>query len=107
MTPAPGATGVGSVLGERYELTGHVARGDVADVYEGVDRSLHRRVAVKLFHAGAPGARDRFDAEIATLLDDPEVQVYDAGEWGDAGGYVVLELAEERTLLASLTDEVG
>lgn len=107
MTPVPGATGVGSVLGERYELTGHVARGDVADVYEGVDRSLRRRVAVKVFHAGAPGARERFGAEIATLLGDPTVQVYDAGEWSDAGGYVVLELAEEGTLLSSLTDGFG
>lgn len=102
MTPATSASGVGRVLGDRYELIRHLAAGGTTDVYEGLDRSLRRRVAVKVYRASRPDDRQQFDAEMATLLEDPDVQVYDAGEWSDDGGYVVVELADEPTLLSSL-----
>lgn len=104
MTPETSATGVGSVLGDRYELIRHLAAGRTADVYEGRDRSLRRSVAVKVFRARGPGDREQADAEVATLLEDPVVRVYDAGEWSDAGGYVVVELVDEPALLSSLGD---
>ena len=106
MTSATSASGVGSVLGERYELTRHVAAGAVTDLYEGLDRSLRRPVAVKVYRAGGPADRSRFDAEVAALLEDPGVRVYDAGTWSPDGGYVVVELADEPVLLSSAGDDL-
>ena len=44
------------VLQDRYRLTRHVARSGVADVYQAVDLTLDRRVAVKVLRPDA--ARD-------------------------------------------------
>lgn len=90
MTPATGAHHVGSVLGERYELVRHVTGDGQREVYRGLDRVLQRPVVVQVYGAGGPADRSRFDAEVAGLLEDPSVQVYDAGEWSDDGGYVVV-----------------
>ena len=87
---------VGSVLGERYELVRHIARGGMGDVYEAHDEVLDRRVAVKLYRAASPSDRGRFDAEVRLLagLDHPTlVRVFDAGPHGD-DAYVVLELVD-------------
>jgi predicted Ser/Thr protein kinase len=87
---------VGSVLADRYELVRHIARGGMGDVYEGLDRVLDRRVAVKVFRATMPADRSRFDAEVRVLasLNHPGlVPVYDAGSAGE-DAFVVLELID-------------
>ncbi len=86
---------VGSVLGERYELVRSIAREDTTELYEAHDRALQRQVAVKLFPQAEAMDRARFEAAVAGLLEDPSVHVYDASEWGDDGGYVVVDLADE------------
>ena len=48
-TPSLGqAIAPGSVVAERYELTGVLGRGGMADVYDAVDLRLARPVAVKV-----------------------------------------------------------
>jgi tRNA A-37 threonylcarbamoyl transferase component Bud32 len=87
---------VGTLLGGRYELVRHIARGGMGDVYEADDQVLERRVAVKLYRAASPADRSRFDAEVRVLagLNHPGlVRVYDAGPHGD-DAFVVLELIE-------------
>ncbi len=52
----------GDVLGGRYELRGLLGHGGMARVFEAWDRTLERRVAVKLLRddvAGDPVARER------------------------------------------------
>jgi tRNA A-37 threonylcarbamoyl transferase component Bud32 len=101
---APTVAHVGSCLADRYDLVRHIARGGMGDVYEAVDRILHRRVAVKVFRSASPRDRERFDAEIRLLasLDHPTlVRVYDAGELGD-DAYLVMELVDGPTLAAQL-----
>src|SRR5438309_1138284 len=54
------------VLQDRYRLTRHVARSGVADVYQGVDLTLDRRVALKVLRteaARAPGVAEHFSHE--------------------------------------------
>lgn len=95
---------IGSVLGDRYELTRHIARGGMGDVYEGTDRLLRRPVAVKLYRAAGPADRERFDAEVLVLagLNHPGLaSVYDAGTVDD-DAYVVLELIGGPTLAACI-----
>jgi serine/threonine protein kinase len=103
---APTAAHVGSCLADRYDLVRHIARGGMGDVYEAVDRVLHRHVAVKVFRSASPRDRERFDAEIRLLasLDHPTlVRVYDAGELGD-DAYLVMELVDGPTLAHRLAE---
>ena len=38
-------------LSDRYELTAHLARGGMADVFQGRDELLGRSIAVKVLHS--------------------------------------------------------
>jgi tRNA A-37 threonylcarbamoyl transferase component Bud32 len=98
------------VLGNRYELGRLIGAGGMADVYEGRDRVLGRRVAVKIPHpqlARDPAflARFRREAEMAASLTHPGVvAVYDSGQ-DDATSYMVMEYVEGDTLAAVLRAE--
>ena len=90
----------------RYELVSYIARGGMADVFEAVDRTLDRRVAVKILHqryadAETFVARFRKEAQAAANLSHPNiVSIYD---WGEENGtyYIVMELVKGRSFLIS------
>ncbi|MGV9255280.1 serine/threonine-protein kinase [Streptomyces sp. NPDC003697] len=88
-------------VGGRYQLGAGIGRGGAADVYEGVDVRLGRRVAVKIFRAGADPELERRFAEEALLLARLQhpglVTVYDAGRH-QGRAYLVMELVAGRTL---------
>ncbi|MEU0037807.1 serine/threonine-protein kinase [Streptomyces sp. NPDC006333] len=88
-------------VGGRYRLGAGIGRGGAADVYEGVDVRLGRRVAVKIFRAGADPELERRFAEEAVLLARLQhpglVTVYDAGRH-QGRAYLVMELVTGRTL---------
>ncbi|MGY3565320.1 protein kinase domain-containing protein [Sinomonas sp. RB5] len=100
------------VLSGRYELGELIGRGGMADVYEGLDLRLGRRVAVKMLRPDM--ARDgqfraRFEREaraVAGLNHPSIVGVYDTGEHNSdplsphsvAVPYIVMEYVEGRTL---------
>jgi beta-lactam-binding protein with PASTA domain/predicted Ser/Thr protein kinase len=73
-------------LGQRYELEKMVGRGGMAEVFEGHDQRLDRRVAVKILRpdlAADPTFHQRFrrEAHSAASLNHPNiVAVYDTGE---------------------------
>ena len=87
----------------RYDLTAHVARGGMADVFEASDRMLDRRVAVKILHqryaeTDSFVARFRKEAQAAANLSHPNiVSIYD---WGEEDGtyFIVMELVRGRSL---------
>ncbi|HSM45792.1 MAG TPA: Stk1 family PASTA domain-containing Ser/Thr kinase, partial [Acidimicrobiia bacterium] len=99
-----------SVLNERYEITSHIARGGMADVYEGRDTELNRSVAIKVLHSqfSADEAfvkRFRREAQAAANLSHPNiVGIYD---WGQSGGtyFIILEIVEGRSLRDVLKSE--
>jgi len=94
----------------RYELVSYIARGGMADVFEAVDRTLDRRVAVKILHqryadAETFVARFRKEAQAAANLSHPNiVSIYD---WGEENGtyYIVMELVKGRSLRDVLQNE--
>jgi len=95
------------VLGDRYELVEPLGFGGMSVVWRAHDRVLDRFVAVKLLAgrlAREAEARDRIrtEARAAATLSHPNVaQVYDYGEWQDAGRslpYVVMELIRGTSL---------
>ncbi|HEY7705084.1 MAG TPA: Stk1 family PASTA domain-containing Ser/Thr kinase [Acidimicrobiia bacterium] len=90
-------------LTDRYHLTAHIARGGMADVYQGMDTLLKRKVAIKVLHSQfsqdeAFIRRFRREAQAAANLSHPNiVSIYD---WGEVEGtyFIVMELIEGRSL---------
>ncbi|MEV0400877.1 serine/threonine-protein kinase [Actinoallomurus sp. NPDC050550] len=103
-----------SVLAGRYELLSPLGRGGMGQVWEGEDRQLERRVAVKLLtedtlagHTRPDELARRFAREAAVTagLRHPGVPaVYDAGTY-EGGLFLVLELVEGRTLGDLMAEE--
>ena len=91
------------VLGDRYEIHRHIARGGMAQVYLARDRSLDRPVAVKELvpeFATDPSFVERFrrEAQSAAKLTHPNiVAVYD---WGTQDGtyFIVMEYVDGPSL---------
>ena len=79
----------GIVLGDRYELIRRIGTGGMAEVWEAMDRSLGRRVAVKLLHTHLAEddsilARFRSEAQAAARLTHPGiVAIYDTVRTAD------------------------
>ena len=94
---------VDRVLGGRYRIARHLARGGMAEVYLAQDELLDRRVAVKvLFAELADDAsfveRFRREARAAAGLNHPNiVSVYDFGQ-DDGAYFIVMEYVEGETL---------
>ena len=97
-------------LAGRYELTAHVARGGMAEVFEANDLMLDRRVAVKILHRQFAStetfvARFRKEAQAAANLSHPNiVSIYDWGEENETY-FIVMELIKGRSLRDILKSE--
>jgi eukaryotic-like serine/threonine-protein kinase len=97
-------------LTERYQLVAHLARGGMADVYQGHDRLLNRKVAVKVLHSQLSNdeafvKRFRKEAQAAANLTHPNiVGIYDWGQL-DNTYFIVMELVEGRSLRDVLKSE--
>ncbi|MEU5028308.1 serine/threonine-protein kinase [Streptomyces milbemycinicus] len=102
---------VARVLVGRYELVRFVGRGGMGEVWEGRDRVIGRRVAVKLLphDRGDTSAADLFrrEANTAGALNHPAVvTVHDFGEDEAEGSlFLVMELLEGRNLATVLRED--
>jgi serine/threonine-protein kinase len=98
-------------LGDRYDVGQVIGRGGMAEVYEGTDRRLNRRVAIKVLRpdlARDPMFQERFrrEAQSAAGLNHPNiVAIYDTGEDLVSDGadqvnipYIVMEYVDGVTL---------
>lgn len=95
------------VVGDRYEIINHVARGGMAQVYLARDLLLDRPVALKMLFPElsvdqAFVERFRREARAAANLSHPNiVGVYDWGQ-GDRTYYIVMEYVDGPTLSSLL-----
>jgi serine/threonine protein kinase len=99
--------GVGSVIGDRYQILGLLGEGGMGRVYEAQHIVLRRRVALKLLRRDAEAdaenlARFRQEALAASRIGAPEiVEVVDFASHPVAGGqqtYMVMELLAGESL---------
>lgn len=99
-----GAVTLPLLIGGRYRLEHVRGGGGMAVVYEAVDVTLERRVAVKLLHPDMrqdPQFDSRFqrEARIASQLADPHIiVVHDFGIDPDHGPYLVMEYLQGQSL---------
>jgi serine/threonine-protein kinase len=97
-------------LTDRYVLNAHLARGGMADVYQGRDSLLGRKIAVKILHSQLSAdeafvKRFRREAQAAANLTHPNiVGIYDWGQIDDTY-FIVMELVEGRSLRDVLKSE--
>ena len=104
-------------LGDRYDVGQVIGRGGMAEVYEGTDRRLNRRVAIKVLRpdlARDPMFQERFrrEAQSAAGLNHPNiVAIYDTGEdlVGEGASqvnipYIVMEFVDGVTLRQMLNN---
>src|SRR4051794_35859851 len=110
MRDAPAPLVADRVLHGRYRLVRPIARGGMAEVWEGRDEVLTRSVAIKVLHrhlAGDQGAIERFrrEAVAAARLSHPNVvATFDAGSDGD-DAFIVMELVRGRSVRQVLSED--
>ena len=106
MTTTPHVNPGVTTLGDRYELVRQIGRGSSATVYEAIDRSLDRHVAVKVLHqqlSGDPAFLERFRAESRAVAALSHPNVMAVHDWGEGEQpYLVTELLHGGSLRAVL-----
>ncbi len=101
---------LGRLLDGRYRISGRIARGGMATVYEAMDLRLDRTVAVKVMHPGLGDDEEfasRFvgEARSAARLSHPNVvAVYDQGN-DDGTVFLAMELIAGHTLRDTIGKE--
>ena len=107
VTPRSDAMPPKADVGDRYQLSGEIARGGMGAVLRGRDVDLGRDLAVKVLlerHANRPDVAQRFieEAQIGGQLQHPGVvPVYDIGRFGDRP-FFTMKLVKGQTLAAIL-----
>jgi len=101
--PASVAGNAGGLIRGQYEISRQIGQGGMGTVYEGTDRSLGRRVAIKKMRDELrvnPRERDRFIIEAKTVasLHHPNiVDIYAIAEEGE-DVYLVFEYVDGKTV---------
>jgi len=98
-----GELAVGATIGARYELEAELGRGGMGVVHVAHDRTLGRKVALKLHRAGTRDDRLHREAvAMATLAHPNVVTVFEVGQFGDRM-FVAMEYVRGGTLRSWLT----
>lgn len=96
------------LLAERYRLNRRIGRGGMGTVYEALDTSLERRVAVKVIREdflGSQEAAERFRGEArasASFAHPNVVTVHDFGVAAGMRAFLVMEILDGTTLREKL-----
>lgn len=99
----------GYVINDRFEISRLLGQGGFAMVFEGTDRNLGRKVAIKILHGAVLKSSEndhrvieRFEreAKLAASVDHPSVvNIYDAGEIEGLGEpFIVMEYLKGDSL---------
>jgi eukaryotic-like serine/threonine-protein kinase len=98
----------GPIIGERYQIIGHLGAGGAAEVHEAIDLKIGRPIAIKtlrLVHRGLVDVRQRLlrEGHLGARLGHPHIcGVSDIGRLDDGSPYVVMERLQGRTVAEHL-----
>lgn len=103
---------IGEKIDERYRITGRIAHGGMADVYEAYDLVLRKIVALKVMREDMTKDEkniDRFNHEcrIASSLNNPNIVKWEGQGIIDGRPYMANEYVEGRTLRDKLNVAAG
>ena len=110
VTPRSDAMPSAERAGDRYQLSGEIARGGMGAILRGRDVDLGRDLAVKVLlasHRRKPELVRRFveEAQISGQLQHPGIiPVYDMGTFADRRPYFTMKLVKGSTLAALLAE---
>jgi tetratricopeptide (TPR) repeat protein len=104
--PAPAGAGFapGVVIAGRYRMIARIGQGGMGDVWRADDLVLNTAVALKIFLAAGPAARDRLvnEVRLARQITHPAIcRVFDVGE-ADGLVFFTMELVRGEDLAALL-----
>ncbi len=99
----------GSVIDDKYEIVRLIGEGGMGAVFEGRNRLIERRVAIKVLHASARAAEgvvERFEREARAagrIGGDHVLEVLDLGSLPTGDRYMVMEYLDGETLAQRIT----
>src|SRR6187455_3651205 len=94
----------GQIVDEKYRIVRLLGEGGMGAVYEGENTRIHRRVAIKVLHAGIASNGDavaRFEREAQAagrIGSEHIVEVLDLGQLVDGERYMVMEFMDGESL---------
>jgi eukaryotic-like serine/threonine-protein kinase len=100
----PNSIPKGTVLADKYEVVRELGRGGMAAVYEAVNLTIEKRVAVKLLAghlAASQTVVERFlrEARAVAKIRSPHIcDIFDSGRLDDGTPFLVMELLEGESL---------
>src|SRR5690606_25948458 len=103
----------GDLIDGKYQLVRLIGEGGMGAVYEGVNTRIHRRVAIKVLHAGVAQnaeAVQRFEREAQAagrIGSEHIVEVLDLGNLPDGDRYMVMEFLEGESLSERIRSRGG
>ncbi len=116
ITTSPGAVRrdlIGRTIGGKYNIRAVLGEGGMGTVFEALNLSIGRQVAVKVLHANQLRKKDsvrRFhqEARAAGAIGHPNIcEVYDLGTLEDGCPYLVMEKLVGETLADRIGEEGG
>lgn len=102
------AVGIGDVVDGKYRIVRLIGEGGMGSVYEGENRLIRRRVAIKVMLATAAKDADllrRFEREAQAageIGNDHILEIIDVGVLADGDRYMVMEYLDGETLAARI-----
>ncbi len=94
----------GEIIDDKYRIIRLIGEGGMGAVYEGENVRIHRRVAIKVLHAGVAENQDavqRFEREAQAagrIGSEHIVEVLDLGNLANGDRYMVMEFLEGESL---------
>jgi serine/threonine-protein kinase len=111
LTPLVDQPAAGTIIGDRYEITGVVAEGGMGTIFRARHRLMKRTVAIKMLHpqmvsSASTLKRFQHEAEAASSLNHPNIlTVFDFGISDQGKPYLVMDYLEGTTLASLLEAE--
>ena len=104
-------TRVGTIVADKYQVVDEIGRGAMGTVYEAINRSIGKHVALKFLegnveHDASVRARFLREAQTASLVESPHVvHIFDSGLSDDGTPFMVIELLRGEDLRKRLRRE--